>query len=187
LAGFIEILGYSALGLVEIAVIYASIYMELIPRYEVYSPSPRHPLLYNPNILLLSLAIGIPLLGSIILYRMVKYPVSSGAFGVAMIMGLLLGILYNHYGVPLFLTLPSILWPLYMVTRNFYLRLCLTLGGAVVFLVSLVVFSQILYLGPFIVRYLYLGIAYGQWGVIGVALAVWFIAVFLYLIFHLRD
>ena len=75
--------------------------------------------------------------------------------------------LFNRFGTVTLLSQALMLWPWIPYARRRTTRAVLLVGGTAVFVMLLVQFGELIYLGPLIVWYILLGVAYGQFALTG--------------------
>lgn len=180
-----EILIYFLILLIPLALVYASPYLGLIPKYDTYPPPPKHPLLYQPNLILIILFFAIPILAILLLRKKILKYNSYEALLFSLLIAGVASIFFNRFGTVTLLSQALILWPLVPLIKRRSLRLILILAGLTIFLLLFVNFSIIIFLNPFLmIWYLILGIAYGQWSIIGNLLSLFVASILIYLIIH---
>ncbi len=141
----------------------------LVPTYDTYPPPPRHPYLYSPSPIVFLLFLTPPSVVIILLWRRKlnsKFP-SHSAIIISLLITAISSILYNKYGTITLLSQVLLLWPWIPSIRKKVIRVILLIGGVTIFLMLLIQFGQLLYLGPLISWYLLLGVAYGQFKLMG--------------------
>jgi len=140
----------------------------LVPAYDTYPPPPRHPYLYSPNPVVFLLFLAPPAV-TIAAMRKIRgaEPPSPSAIPITLLVTAIFSILYNRYGTIALLSQALTLWPWIPHVRPRIAKVILLVGGFTVFIILLVQFGHILYLGPLILWYLLLGVAYGQFKLIG--------------------
>lgn len=82
-------------------------------------------------------------------------------------MAALSSILIKGFGTVALLAQALLLWPWIPHAKRRVTRTVLLIGGSAVFIMLLIRFGQLIYLGPLILWYLLLGIAYGQFNLLG--------------------
>ncbi len=180
--GLLVIVGCFSGLVVGFVLVVLSPTLGVIPAYDTYPPPPRHPFLYSPNPLLFALFLTPPVAATILLNRKVrdKRP-STAAVLLVLILSVLLSMYYNHYATVTLLSQAIFLWPWIPYIRRRIIKVVLLLGGMSVFLLLLIQFGEIIFLGPLITWYLLLGAAYGQFSMTGNVIFSLVAAVALYL------
>lgn len=156
-----------------------------IPRYELYPPPPRHPLLTQPSYPVLGFLFGLGLGGQVAAGAMAR-PLGGGARGrearEARILACLLflaalaaaGLAHNPFAALTFLFLPVNLWiwarPAYSAMGRLG-ALVLVAAGYLPLALLFAEYAGILGIGWNIAWYVVMGAAYGQFGLVPLALA----------------
>lgn len=164
----------------------------LLPRYALYPPPPRHPLLTEVQWLPVILVAGVIIVGSWAAARLLRRqagaiktdePIAAALFWLLPIA--LLGLADNPFGAVTFLLLPALLWVWIEPRPSWSGRV----GNAALiglgFLVLVGLFAQyaaILEIGPYILWYVFMGLAYGQFSLLRTVLAFATVAVALRLL-----
>lgn len=156
-----------------LAVLYLLVWKNMIPRYELYPPTPLDPFLTEPSwaaLVVVVLAAAVGWVAVRFIRRALKL---SGPADFAMSKAVCLDILLtlalltlfiNGHAACLFLAPAAFLWCWIESGRTpgrIAINIALAVGGAAPFLLLTLVFSGNLGLGPYILWYYLLGIGYG--------------------------
>jgi hypothetical protein len=140
----------------------------LIPTYDTYPPPPRHPYLYSPNPAIFILFLAPPITTTALLWwRGAGRTPSPAAIVMTLLVAASSSTLFNRFGTVTLLSQALMLWPWIPYARRRTTRAVLLVGGTAVFVMLLVQFGELIYLGPLIVWYISLGVAYGQFALTG--------------------
>lgn len=99
-------------------------------------------------------------------------------------MAALSSILIKGFGTVALLSQALLLWPWIPHAKRRVTRTVLLIGGSAVFIMLLIRFGQLIYLGPLILWYLLLGIAYGQFKLMGNLIFSLVASVMAYILIH---
>lgn len=165
----------------------------LIRAYELYPPPPRHPEL--TDVPAAAIAAGVLIAAAVVwlLWRWVREAAPAAAGPGAPVAAALLwlsvvaavALADNPFGAVTFLLLPGLLWiwphPTQSRVRRLGNGLLIALGFMPIVLL-LVQYARVLQIGPYILWYLMMGIAYGQFSLLRILLALATVAIGLRLI-----
>jgi hypothetical protein len=158
----------------------------LIPAYELYPPPPRHPELTTVPWPAVAVSLLITLA---VVWQLQRWMRARGAgpnaaqVAVALLWLLIVAVVAladNPFGAVTFLLLSALLWiwpsPARSAVRRLGNGLLIALGFAMIALL-VVQYAQTLRIGPYILWYLMMGVAYGQFSLLRIALALATVAI----------
>ncbi|HEY3248490.1 MAG TPA: M28 family peptidase [bacterium] len=170
--------------LVWLAAVKAMPWVGLMPRYELYPPPPRHPLLTDVGWLPVLVSFGILAAALWMAQRRVRStrrveetPGRSAHLAALLILlAAVAGVALadNPFGAVTFLLLPALLW---IWVEPCTTRLCritnavLVLAGFLVIVALLAQYGALLRIGPYILWYIFMSLAYGQFSLLRLVLA----------------
>lgn len=181
LRSFLGVIIYFLSLLPSLLIVTFSVQLNFVVTYDTYPPPPKHPYLYSPNYLLLFLFFFLP---ALIIFFINKKIEKGNGFILALLLATIASLFFNRFGTVILLSQAIIFWPWIPYVKKRLIRLVLLLLGLTFFLILITFFSILIFTGPFIIWYLILGMAYGQFSLIGNIIAFFVGAIFIYLLIH---
>ncbi len=181
LKSFLGILIYFLSFLPSLLIVTFSTNLGLVLTYDTYPPPPKHPYLYSPNYLLIFLFFFLPFLLILLFHKKVE---KGKGFILALLITSISSLIFNRFGTVILLSQAIIFWPWIPYIQRRSIRLVLLFLGFTFFLLLIIFFSILIFTGPFIIWYLILGIAYGQFSLTGNLIFFFNVAIFVYLLIH---
>jgi hypothetical protein len=181
LRSFLGVIIYFLSLLPSLLIVTFSVQLNFVVTYDTYPPPPKHPYLYSPNYLLLFLFFFLP---ALIIFFINKKIEKGNGFILALLLATIASLFFNRFGTVILLSQAIIFWPWIPYVKKRLIRIVLLLLGLTFFLILITFFSILIFTGPFIIWYLILGMAYGQFSLIGNIIAFFVGAIFIYLLIH---